>query len=78
MKHSVTPEQVYAISLECAKESASTTEQITAVIRKYQNPTMAAKIRGFGFLLSDDSFPPNLDEMIRADIDDYLANRPYQ
>ena len=60
---SVTPKQVYAISLECIRESASTTEQITAIIRKYQNPIVANTIEGFGFLLSSDMLPKNVDQI---------------
>ena len=60
---SVTPKQVYAISLECIRESASTTEQITAIIRKYQNPRIVIIIKGFGFFLSSDMLPKNLKEI---------------
>ena len=43
--------------------SASTTEQINDIICKYQNPTVANKIEGFGFLLSTDIFPDNMNEI---------------
>ena len=64
-----TPEQIYAISLKCARESV-TTDQIKAIILKYQNPTQANNVEGFGYLLDTDLLPTDLNKMARVDIED--------
>ena len=64
-----TPEQIYAISLKCAGESV-TTDQIISIILKYQNPTQASNVEGFGYLLDTDLLPTDLNKMARADIED--------
>ena len=68
----IKPEQVYAISLECARVSASTTEDVNDIIRKYQNPTVANAIEGFGFRLSSQIFPNDLTETSREDTRDIV------
>ena len=70
--YSVNRDQVYAISLECARVSASTTEDVTDIIRKYRNPTVANAIEGFGFCLSSQIFPNNLTETSREDMSDIV------
>ena len=64
-----TPEQIYAISLKCAGKPV-TTDQIISIILKYQNPTQANNVEGFGYLLDTDLLPTDLNKMARADIED--------